>query len=104
MSSLGTMIVWPGDEGSIDEYSCKANFQALRLVAPGYRTWNDVVLVPIMKWIIQHVAEHWEAHCVCKHAAIHVSHMALYTHIKLIIVHMRRWTSLTRRPVGMPGP
>ena len=60
-SSFGSVVVWPGDEGSIDENSVKANYGLIKHVPPAYRLWNDVLLVPTLKWIMIAVAECWEA-------------------------------------------
>ena len=60
-TSLGSMVVWPGDKGTIDEKSCKGNVKVIKHVTPAYKTWNDVILVPTLEWILSACGQCWEA-------------------------------------------
>lgn len=63
-SSFGSVVVWPGDEGSIDENSVKANYGLIKHVPAAYRLCKDILLIPTLKWIMVAVAECWEASLV----------------------------------------
>lgn len=58
---LGRLVVWPGDEGTIDENSCRANYGVLKHVPAAFRIWNDIIQVPHMTWVIESIADCWQA-------------------------------------------
>ena len=59
-AALGSVVVWPGDEGQVDESSVRANFGLIKHVPAAYALWEDVTMLPIGKWIMMSVAECWE--------------------------------------------
>lgn len=67
-SSLGSLCVWPGDEGEIDEKSVKANYTFIKHVPAAWGLDEDVLQVGRGKWIIMAVADSWKASgCCLKH-------------------------------------
>ena len=56
-SAFGSVVVWPGDEGKIDEASVRANFGLIKHVPPAYALWAEVTMLPVGKWIMMSVAE-----------------------------------------------
>ena len=78
-SSFGSVVVWPGDEGSVDENSVKANYGLIKHVPPAYRLCKDVLTIPTLKWIMVAVAECWEASLVW--ACIHMKNECVSTDV-----------------------
>lgn len=60
-TSFQSVTVWPGDEGSIDENSVRANYRLIKHVPPAYKLWNDVLRIDNLTWVMDAVAECWEA-------------------------------------------
>ena len=60
-SAFGSVVVWPGDEGKIDESSVRANVCLIKHVPSAYALWDEVLMLPIGKWIMMSLAECWEA-------------------------------------------
>lgn len=62
-STLGSLMVWPSEEGTIDENSVKCNYGILKYVPPAYALWKDVIQIPHCTWVIMAVVDCWEAAC-----------------------------------------
>ena len=60
-TSFHSVIVWPGDEGVIDENSVRANYRLIKYIPPAFHLWNDVLRVEPLTWVMTAMAECWEA-------------------------------------------
>ena len=62
-SILGSVVVWPGDEGSIDEAAVRANYGLIKHVPAAYGLWNGVLAIEWGKWVMTALGECWQAGC-----------------------------------------
>ena len=53
-------MVWPHDEGKVDEASVRANYQVIKHLPEPYGMWNDILLVTWGQWVMKSVAECWK--------------------------------------------
>jgi hypothetical protein len=60
-STLGTVVVWPGDEGAIDEASVRANYALIKHVPAAWGLWNGVLAIDWGKWVMIALGECWQA-------------------------------------------
>lgn len=59
-TSFKSVIVWPQEEGNVDETSVRANYQVLKHLPGPYGMWNDILLVSWGQWVMKSVAECWK--------------------------------------------